>query len=235
MFRRLVKVYRSISWPLVAVLAAGCASSASEIADSSQPRSPMEAFTVIRSETFRFEWYKEVRPVRAELERCAIDAIEEHLPGLRYISRETFTKTAFPNLPSDSAPTDLRHIRNLLDNSIFGQRIEPLNLRYIIYVGGHTEIEETHAWELVGGYMAATAVGMSKWKKDTDVSALVFDLRSPLDSVSTEKHSEGTSWVAGLFPIIIGMPTSAESRACRDIGEQLANTLAAAKDLEMQQ
>ncbi len=189
---------------------------------------------MIRSETFRFNWYNEVRPVRADLEHCVSDAIEERFPDLRYISRQTFSDTAFPDLPSESAPTDLRHIRVLLEDPTFRKRLETLNLRYIVYVGGHTEIVGAHSWIGIGGYMAATVVGMSEWKKDTKVNALVFDLKSPLDTISAEEHIEGTSWVAGLFPFIFGTPASTESRAWRDIGERLVATLAAARQLEAQ-
>jgi len=232
MFCAFAKSTLIVCWASGALALAGCASSGSSAAISSPPK---QAITVIRSETFRFDWDKEIRPVRSDLERCAANAIEEHFPELRYVSRVEFARTAFPNLPIDSAPTSLNQVRVLLENTIFLQRLKPLNLRYIVYVGGHTEIEGAHYWEVIGGYMAATVIGYSKWEKDTDVSALLFDLQAPLEVVSVEGHTEGTSWVAGLFPLFIGMPDSTESNACSDIGEQLVSTLAAAKDLEVHQ
>lgn len=231
---RQISAYSGVAWPLLAMLAAGCAASGTAPADSSRAGSPKQAITVIRSETFLFDWDKEIRPVRADLERCAANAIEKHFPDLRYISREDFTKTAFPNLPSEAAPTDLRYLRLVLESPTIRQRLEPTNLRYIVYVGGHTEIEASHSWVMIGGYMAATAAGFSTWEKDTDVNALVFDLLNPKDTSRSDEHSEGTSWVAGLFPFVIGMPTSSESRACNEIGKQLVNTLAAARRLEEQ-
>jgi hypothetical protein len=65
------------------MLATGCASSGPESAEKSQAQSPKQAITVIRSDTFQFDWGKEIRPVRADLERCAADAIERHFPDLR--------------------------------------------------------------------------------------------------------------------------------------------------------
>jgi hypothetical protein len=225
---------RSISWSLLAMLAAGCASSGPGAANDSQARPLKQAITVIRSDAFHFDWDKEIRPVRADLERCAANAIEEHFTDLRYISRKEFTKTAFPDLPGDSAPTDLRYIRLVLDSPTVRQRLEPLNLRYIVYVGGHTEIEASHSWVIIGGYMAATAAGVSTWAKGTEVDALVFDLQNPQRTTSAEDHEHGTSWVAGLFPFIVGMPTGSENRACKEIGEQLVHTLSAARNLETQ-
>lgn len=234
MFERQISPCSGVFWSLLAMLVAGCAASGTEPMESSKARPPKQAITVIRSNTFLFDWDKEIRPVRANLERCAATAVNKHFPDLRYISRADFIKTAFPNLPIDSAPTDLRYVRVVLESPTIRHRLEPINLRYIIYVGGKTEIEASHSWVVVGGYMAATAAGFSTWEKDTDVNALVFDLQNPKNATRSEEHSEGTSWVAGLFPFVIGMSTASENRACNEIGKQLVNTLAAARRLEQQ-
>lgn len=235
MRERRVSAYSGVFRPLFVLLVAGCASSGPELAEKSQAQSPKQAITVIRSDTFQFDWGKEIKPVRADLERCATNAIETHFPDLHFVSREEFTKTAFPDLPINSAPTDLRYIRVVLDSPTVRQRLEQLNLRYIVYVGGHTEIAASHSWVMIGGYMAATAAGISTWEKETEVSALVFDLKNPRGTTRTEDRGEGTSWVAGLFPFIIGMPTSSEHRACKQLGEQLVHTLSAARNLEKQE
>lgn len=235
LFPLLTVTMRRICFLALVVIANSCASSGPAIKEALPIAVPKQAITAIRSDTYRFDWYKEVRPVRTDLERCAADAIEGHFPDLRYISREAFTKAAFPDLPADLAPTDIRHIRVLLENSTFQQRLAPLNLRYIVYMGGNTEIEAVHSWVELGGYMAATAAGASKWKKDTHVSAVVFDLQNPFKTVSAERRTEGTSWVAGLFPFIIGAAAGTEEQACREIGGQLVRILAEAMKMEEQE
>jgi len=225
---------RTVCVLVFAAFTVGCASVSTSVEAGQQPASEKWAITVLRTDSFRFDWDREISPVKVDLERCARKAIQDHLPELRYISRSAFTGMAFPNLPSEVAPIELRNIRTLLDSPVFTQRIRSMNLRYIIYVGGHTEIKESHAWVEIGGYMAATMVGGSTWEKDTKVSAVVLDLQNPAVTHAVEEHETGTSWVAGLFPLIIGAPASTEARACRDIGEQVVRVLKEAQSMEKQ-
>lgn len=220
---------------LFAALATGCASSDPVVRAQPQAAIAKPAITVLRSDSFRFDWDREISLVKVDLERCAREAIEGHFPELRYVSRAAFSRTAFPNLPGDAAPVELRNIRTLLDSPVFRERLQSMHLRYIVYVAGHTEVEGDHSWVEIGGYMAATFAGASSWKKDTTVSAVVLDLQNPMDTRGTEDHTTGTSWVAGLFPFIIGASASTEGRACRQIGEQLVGVLAEARKMETQQ
>jgi hypothetical protein len=220
---------------LIAVLTAGCSSTGPKVMDSQEVHLQKQAVTVIRSEAFRFDWDKEVRPVQADLESCAADAITEHFPDLHYIPRETFTKTAFPNLPSESAPTELRYIRVLIEKPTLRQRLKPLNLRYIVYVGGHTEIQESNNWIVQAGFNAVLVMGASTWTKETNVNALIFDLKRLTESTGAEEHAAGTSWMAGVLPFIVGWPDHSEHQACRQMGEQITQALARARRLEAQQ
>lgn len=220
---------------LFTALAAGCASSDPVVVAQPQAAVAKPAITVLRSDSFRFDWDREISPVKVDLERCAREAIEGHFPELRYISKAAFRRTAFPNLPDDAAAFELRNVRTLLDSPVFRERLQSMHLRYIVYVAGHTEVEREHSWVGIGGYMAATFAGASIWNKDTTVSAVVLDLQNPMDDRGAEDHTTGTSWVAGLFPFIIGAPAGTERRACREIGEQLVAVLAEARRMETRQ
>ena len=129
----------------------------------------------------------------------------------------------------------LKSIRVLIEDPEFQKRLNSLNLRYIVYVGGHTEMEAEHAWAGVGGYMAATVAGMSTWEKETDVIALVLDLKSNSPVSRTQSHAEGSGWVAGVFPFIAGIPADTEGQACRHIGAQVAQLITEVRTLEVQQ
>lgn len=236
---------RGIGWPrnrllefyllLFAALATACASSDPVFRTQPQAATAKPAITVLRSDSFRFDWDREIIPVKVDIERCAHEAIEGHFPELRYVSKAAFRQMAFPNLPDDAAPFELHNMRILLDSPVFRERLQSMHLRYIVYVAGHTEVEGDHSWVGLGGYMAATFAGASTWKKDTTVSAVVLDFQNPMDTRRAEDHTTGTSWVAGLFPFIIGAPAGTEGSACREIGEQLVAVLTEARKMETQQ
>ena len=212
----------------------GCGATDPKSHDEAGAYAPKEGITAIRSNDFFFDWETEIDPVRADLEGCVADAVSDRFPDLRYIPREAFCDAAFPNLPQGAAPLDLKSMSVLLDNEQFRKRLDSLNMRYIVYVSGYTEIHESHAWELVGGYMAATAIGMSEWSKSTDASAIVFDLKHRSESARAAAHTSGTSWVAGIFPFILGAPADTEGRACRAVGVEVVSTIEAARTAERQ-
>lgn len=224
------------TWLLVGALAASCAGTGAKNNTERSVQSPRQGVAIFRSSTFHFSWYRDVEPVEANLERCVTDAIGENFAGLQYIPRSQFCKVAFPNLPVESAPLQLESIRVLLEEPKFQKRLQSMNLRYIIYVGGKTEtLAADHWWVGGGGYMAATAVGASWWEKESYVSALIFDLQNTGDSQTVEQTTAGTSWVGGLLPFAVGMPANTEDRACRNIGERVVEALTTARNMEVQQ
>jgi hypothetical protein len=195
-----------------------------------------ESVAVVRTKTFRFDWHKDIEPVEADLERCAADAIKSAFDDLKYLPQDQFSRAVFPNLPAEAAPLSLKSMRVLIEDTDFRERLNQLNLRYIVFIGGHTEIGEAeHLWVGGGGYMAATAVGMTRWDKETDVSALVLDLKHHSDVSRLYSHTEGTSWVAGVLPFVAGVPADTESEACREIASQIAELINDVKTLEAQQ
>ena len=99
-------------------------------------------------------------------------------------------------------------------------------------MGGRTEIEAEHAWGGIGAHGFGTVVGRSVWDKETVLSALVFDLQNPSRLERATQAAEGTAWVAAVFPLVVGLPSNTEGRAAQKLGEQLIQTLAAAREKE---
>ena len=128
---------RGIGWPrnrllefyllLFAALATACASSDPVFRTQPQAATAKPAITVLRSDSFRFDWDREIIPVKVDIERCAHEAIEGHFPELRYVSKAAFRQMAFPNLPDDAAPFELHNMRILLDSPVFYCYMQYLN------------------------------------------------------------------------------------------------------------
>lgn len=227
----LSKVAMNLALALPLIIISGCSNTA-QTTENTEKQLQKDAFTAIRSDSFHFDWDSEIDPINDSFEHCIADAVSNRLPDLRYVSRDTFTQEMFPNLPQESAPLDLKSMTVLLGSEQFHERLNTLNMRYIIYVTGYTEIKESHTWLAVFGYRFVTGVGMSEWDKETDVSTVVFDLKSSAELERTSNRTAGKSWIAGIFPIVVGVPANTEDAACHAVGIEIASVIEAARTAE---
>jgi len=220
---------------LAAYVVAACTSSEPrpQPAPAAAPSRP--GITVLRSKKFWFDWNTRLEPADAKLEQSIEAAIRAGLPDLRYIPREQLCRAVFPNLAPEAAPLALKSMRTLLESAEFRRRLDALKLRYIVYVSGRTEIEAEHHWIWVIAYPYQGYAGTSKWDKETVLSAIVFDLRDPATTQRATQTEQGTSWVAGVFPIALGPSADTEGEACEQLARQLVKTLAAAREKEATQ
>ncbi len=60
-------------------------------------------------------------------------------PKQRIVSFDEFRRTAFPNLSPESAPRNPKYLSMLLQRADFRDRIRPLGIRHIAFIGGVTE------------------------------------------------------------------------------------------------
>jgi hypothetical protein len=220
---------------LVLFVVASCATSEPQSRDPPAPEPKRPAITVIRSRTFWFDWNREVKAAEPEIERSIGEAIRRQLPELRYISREQFARAVFPEFTPEAAPLQLKSMRVLLKSPDFRERIEPLNLRYIVYVCGRTEIEAEHKWIYVMVYPYWGYVGRSKWDKETMLRAVLFDLQHPAAAKRATEFEEGTSWVAGVWPVVLGPQADTAGEARKELGEQLVQIIKKARETEAKQ
>jgi hypothetical protein len=201
---------------------ASCGTSGQPDDAPAESDSDRAAFTVICSRTFVFDWEKQLKPIAPHFERELGESVQRKRPELRYLPRDQFCRAVFPNLPAEAAPLELKSLRSLLEKPEFRERLDRLNLRYIVYLGGQTEIDENHYW--IGIYLIIG--GVSTWEKKSELNAVIFDLRRPNGTRSLSGTAAGTAWVAGVLPIVVGAPAHTEDRACEQISSALLQALA---------
>ncbi len=205
----------------------GCSTSGSPVAlqgpgDSGTNRSGDESVTV-----FLNYFGLEGRAIEGELVGCIRQGIRRIHPELRVVPPDEFRRLAFPDLPPDAAPRSPQYLGMLLDNAAFRKRIAPLNLRYLIAIGGETQVKQT------GGLIAGTApapggavlLGGWVWRRDTRLVASILDLKQPGSAAEMDATAKGTAWLVLIEGLPLGAPAFTEANACAALGDKVARYL----------
>lgn len=216
-----------------AAIGAGCATPQSPGVESVDAAIPWledgETIAILSSPRFLFDWENERRATRIDALDCVRQALVEEGVGDRLLSEEAFKHKAFPDLPPEAAPTDPESIRLLLTHPTLLRRIEPLNLRYLVYATSETEIRDAfEAWSGVFSAQGGAFVGWKNWKQSSEFSFLVIDAKAIKDVASAEARQDGTGWwSAGIIivPFAIGYESATEQTACDDMARKLREAL----------
>ena len=219
----------AIAIAFFAAIGTGCATPRSPGVESVDAAIPWledgETIALLRSPRFLFDWENEERATRIDALDCVRQALVEEGAGDRLVSEETFKRKAFPDLPPEAAPTDPESIRLLLTHPTLLRRIEPLNLRYLVYATSETEIRDAfEAWSGVVSGHGGTIVGWKSWKQSSEFSFLVIDAKAIKDVASAEAHQDGTGWWSAgivIVPFAIGYESPTEQTACDELARKL--------------
>lgn len=207
------------------LLVGGCLSAqVSELREHADKIGPGEGVTILlhyhsRSPSAEAR-ESEARDVEQEIVGCVTNAVRRAHPRLRIVPPDEFRRVAFPDLPHAAAPRSVEYLSVLADHPIFRQRIAPLNLRYVIAVGGAT----AHSDAI--GVIGVAAIWV--WSRHSRLAAAVLDLKQGGSATIAEATAEGVG-TAVWFILPIGVPTRTETHACDDLGRRIAEFLSAAE------
>jgi len=156
---------------------------------------------------------------------CTGETIRRDRPEQRIVSFDEFRRTAFPDLPPESVPRNPKYLSILLQRTDFQDRIRPLGIRHIAFIGGITKTTEDGGIHCGGMPGAAGCLGLITWDKKSRLGATVLDLKYSQRTENLIASSSGTSWfaVVGMFPI--GFPSDTVGRVCQDLGTRLTHYL----------
>ncbi len=156
---------------------------------------------------------------------CMGETIRRHRPEQRIVSFDEFRRTAFPDLPPESAPRNPKYLSLLLQRTNFQDRIRPLGIRHIAFIGGVTNTTESGGITCGGMPGAAGCLGLITWDKKSRLGATVLDLKDSRRTKNLNASSSGTSWFAVVGMIPIGFPSDTVGTVCRDLGTRLTHFL----------
>ncbi len=169
----------------------------------------------------------EGRAIEGELVGCIRDGIRRARPELRVVLPDEFRRLAFPDLAPEAAPRSAQYLGMLLDNASFRERIAPLNLHYLIAIGGETRVKQ---W---GGAIAGSApapagaflFGAWVWDRDTRLVASILDLKQSGSAVEISATAQGRAWLVLVEGLPLGAPAFTEANACARLGDKLSQFL----------
>jgi hypothetical protein len=175
----------------------------------------------------RFSFAPDTEDVKDEatIVKCITDSLRARRPGQRMVSFEEFQRVAFPRLTPATAPKRPEFLELMFRDAAFRRRIETLNLRYVVYIGGVSEIGKKSGGGICYIGPVSGCVIVREWDRDTRIGATVMDIDRRQVVGKTEARAAGKSWFALVVIVPIGNVADTEGKACWDLGAKLATIL----------
>ncbi len=210
---------------VMAMLLTGCATSrdrpSGQVANVAK-----DSLMLVFVREFSFERRIDDIKAKGRILDCVRGEILRLRPKQPMVSFDQFRRTAFPDLQRESVPQHPKYFGVLTGSAKFREAIAPLDLRYVVFVGGVVETSERE-----GGGLCVIGPGGAcfvywEWDSASRMGATVFDLKKAQTADRIEASASGKAWFAivGVFPI--GVPSVTGDTACKDLGVQIARFLA---------
>ena len=140
---------------------------------------------------------------------------------INVLPEEQLIDLIYPWFEPRVAPKTLTRLRVLLDNPLIEERLNELNLRYLVWVDGSTESATARgSLSCAVGPGGGGCFGFAQWDKSSIYEAIIWDLRDRTERGRVRVDSQGTSYLIGaVAPIPLLTPV--KSDACAGLGGQL--------------
>lgn len=155
-----------------------------------------------------------------EFVRCVgnqVKAIEE----MEVIPEVQFLDALFPWFEPRTAPKSLKRLQVLLERPALRAKLKELNLRYMIWLDGHTDTSNhSGSMSCTIGPGGGGCFGLTSWDKTSFYEALVWDVTQMREMGRVRVDSEGSNYMIGLgapIPLLAQVKTE----ACSGMGKQL--------------
>lgn len=219
----MMRVMKGVASSLAAVAClAGCSTvQVQHTGGSSGAVEPGDALTVVLDYTGGSP--EEAAKLEVKLSECVQQALHEAGRALKLIPSEEFRRLVFPDFDITSAPRSIESLVSLLKVPQFRQKIDSLQLRYLVTVKEETS-SRSEAVAVGGGYPGWGILG-SGHEKRTELMARIIDMKSAseTDVVSTTAESTGFYGLVVILPIIV--PAMTESTACQHFGREVVKSI----------
>ena len=160
-----------------------------------------------------------------ETEPDFIDCIGSRLansdPGFKLISETEFMNNLYPWFEPRTAPMAMNRFASLMEMPSFEQRIQDMNLKYVIWVDGSTErVDSMGSISCAVGPGGAGCLGFGSWQDDATYEASIWDVQQLQQVANVSASAEGTSYMPA-FVVPIPLIARVQASACEGLGKQL--------------
>jgi len=151
---------------------------------------------------------------------CVAERLQ-NIEGLDVIPEDTFTDALFPWFEPRVSPKSLKRMNILMGESRISQKIDSINLRYLVWMDGHTEnADQAGSMTCSAGIGGAGCFGLLSWNKISFYEAVVWNIQDMKEVGRVRVDSEGTNYVIGAL-VPIPLMTRSKGDACKGMGNQL--------------
>lgn len=141
--------------------------------------------------------------------------------GMRVIDELEFINALYPWFEPRTAPMTTRRLEQLWQQPLVQQQLATLNLRYIIWIDGSTDTNDSKgslSCAILPG--AAGCFGFATWEKTSVYEAVIWDVATFAEKGRVNVDAQGTSYL-----LAVGAPipfiARVQGEACDSIGAQL--------------
>ena len=157
---------------------------------------------------------------------CISDVIWGVRPTQRLVFFDSFRASAFPHLSTASAPRRPEYLGMLLKDPNFQERIRPLGIRFVVFVGGTTTVAGSEGGISCGaGLGFGWCLGLVTWQHSSQLGASILDLTRMEPPRALATSASDTAWFAMFMILPMGFPSMTEGKVCRDLGGKIARFL----------
>jgi hypothetical protein len=164
----------------------------------------------------------------ANLADCVRRSMHRANSNLRFIDPQEFRDDLFPWFEPGTAPRKTDDLALLLHRPLVREKIAQLGLRYVISIDSATTAQDwEHHIEVGGGYPGAAGwFGYGKKVHHTNIDAFICDLEETASSANLRgAKSDASYYLCCMIPFFY-VPSTAESHACKEMGQKLVQFLA---------
>ena len=159
---------------------------------------------------------------------CIYSQLRRGGGSINIVTEDEFKDAIFPWFEPRLAPAKAEAVALLMENPLIARRISELNVRYLVWIHGESEMLNKQ------GLMTCTlspagggCLGILSWDNNSAYEASIWDVREGHSLGIISAEATGTSVVPALG-LPIPMIARTKTASCRSLGEQLKNALTGA-------
>lgn len=153
--------------------------------------------------------------------QCVERGLERGSSGLRVVPHRQFVDSLFPWFEPRTAPSETKHLPQLMDYPGVLDSIAEQKIRYIIWLDGDTErVAGGGSLSCAAGPGGGGCFGFAWWQNQADYEAAVWDLNGLESAGTVTTDVSGTSFMPAIV-IPIPLIARAQAKACKTLAYQL--------------
>jgi hypothetical protein len=156
---------------------------------------------------------------------CLYESMMSRRSELNIISEAQFKDAMFPWFEPRLAPTRAEALPMLLRNEGIAEKVASLNIRYLIWIHGESEVlNKQGAMTCTLSPAGGGCMGVLSWDNNSNYEASIWDIAAGLSLGIISSEATGTSVVPAVG-VPIPLIARTKSASCKSMAEQLRSTL----------